>query len=214
MGAFCKSGRFTLVCMNLTLDQLEMTARIEPGKPMSVEEFWRYSAEYPDLRMELEPNGDLIVMTPTTIKTGFRNAAICYALHDWTEQDGRGYGFDSSTGFTLRDGSVRSPDAAWIARERWSPVEDDEDSIQVLCPDFVVELRSRSDRLPAAQRKMAAWIANGVKLAWLIDPQRQVVEIYRAGEAEARTVEGPAAVEGEEPVRGFVLPLEKIWGKG
>jgi Uma2 family endonuclease len=199
--------------MNLTLDQLEMTARIEPGKPMSVEEFWRYSAEYPDLRMELEPNGDLIVMTPTTVKTGFRNFTINRALANWAEQDGRGYGFDSRTGFTLRDGSVRSPDAAWIGKERWSPADDDDDSIQVLCPDFVIELRSKSDRLPAAQRKMAAWIANGVKLAWLIDPQRRVVEVYRAGEAEAQTIENADAVEGEEPVRGFVLPLERIWGK-
>jgi len=199
--------------MNLALDQLEMTARIEPSKPMSVEEFWRYSAEYPDLRMELEPNGDLIVMTPTTVRTGFRSGALYYALHHWAEQDGRGYAFDSSTGFTLRDGSVRSPDAAWIGKERWNPAEDDDDSIQVLCPDFIVELRSKSDRLPAAQRKMTAWIANGVKLAWLIDPQRRVVEVYRAGEAQAQTLESPSAVQGEEPVRGFVLPLERIWGK-
>jgi Uma2 family endonuclease len=200
--------------MNLTLDQLEMTARIEPSKPMSVEEFWRYSAEYPDLRMELEPNGDLIVMTPTTAKTGFRNAEISYALGYWTEQDGRGYAFDSSTGFTLPDGSVRSPDAAWVGKERWSPTEDEDDYLEVFCPDFIIELRSKSDRLPAAQKKMAAWIANGVKLAWLIDPQRRMVEIYRAGAGQAETVENPAAVEGEEPVRGFVLQLERIWGKG
>jgi Uma2 family endonuclease len=200
--------------MNLTLDQLEMTARIEPGKPMSVEEFWRYSAEYPDLRMELEPNGDLIVMTPTTKNTGFRNTELVYALRRWAEQDGRGHVLDSSTGFTLQDGSVRSPDAAWVGKERWSPTDEEDNYLEVFCPDFVIELRSKSDRLPAAQRKMAAWIANGVKLAWLIDPQRRVVEIYRAGEAEAQTLENPAAVEGEEPVRGFVLPLEKIWGKG
>jgi Uma2 family endonuclease len=210
-----KSDGGTLVCMNLVLDQLEMTARIELGKPMSVEEFWRYSAEYPDLRMELEPNGDLIVMTPTTTKTGFRNSEISFALRSWAEQDGRGYAFDSSTGFTLPDGSVRSPDAAWIGKDRWNPEDDEEeDCLEVLCPDFIIELRSKSDRLPAAQRKMAAWIANGVKLAWLIDPRRKIVEIYRAGEGQVQMVENPAAVEGEDPVRGFVLELERIWGKG
>jgi Uma2 family endonuclease len=209
-----KSGGGTLVCMNLVLDQLEMTARIEPSKPMSVEEFWRYSAEYPDLRMELEPNGDVIVMTPTKPKTGFRGSFITGALAAWAEKDGRGYAFDSSTGFTLPDGSVRSPDAAWVPKERWSPLDDEDDYLEVFCPDFIIELRSKSDRLPAAQRKMTAWIANGVKLAWLIDPQRRVVEVYRAGETQAQTVENPAEVEGEEPVRGFVLRLERIWGRG
>src|ERR1700678_2029687 len=148
-----KSGGGTLICMNLTLDQLEMTARIEPSKPMSVEQFWRYSAEYPDLRMELEPNGDLIVMTPTTKKTGFRNLELSYALRSWAEQDGRGYVFDFSTGFTLPDGSVSSPDAAWVGKERWSPAEDEDDYLEVFCPDFIIELRSKSDRLPAAQQK-------------------------------------------------------------
>ena len=199
--------------MNLQLEVLAPTLRIVPGEPLSVEQFWRFSAENPDLRMEREPNGDVIIMTPTTRATGFRGLEIARALGNWAEQDGRGYAFDSSTGFTLPDGSVRSPDAAWISRDRWNPAAEDEYET-VLCPDFVIELRSKTDRLRTVQEKMQAWINNGVQLAWLIDPQRRAVEIYRSSEAPARILEAPEAVEGEGPVAGLVLRLESIWGLG
>ncbi len=187
--------------------------RIVPFEPLSVEQFWRFSWDHPDLRMEREPNGDVIIMTPTNRSTGFRNTEITRVLANWTEQDGRGYAFDSSTGYTLADSSVRSPDASWIGAERWNPDADDEFDT-VLCPEFVIELRSKSDRLRAMQEKMAAWMSNGVELGWLIDPQRRVVEIYRCGETQPTTLNAPDRVEGEGPVAGFVLKLESIWGKG
>jgi Uma2 family endonuclease len=197
--------------MNLAIEQLQPMVRVVPGEPLSVAQFWRFSAENPDLRMEREPNGDIIIMTPTSRSTGFRSLQIARALGNWAEVDGRGYGFDSSTGFLLPDDSVRSPDAAWIDGTRWNPAAEDEYET-VLCPDYVVELRSKSDRLRAAQEKMQSWIANGVQLGWLIDPQRRVVEIYRRGEVQPTTLEGPEAVAGEGPVPGFVLKLESIWG--
>jgi Uma2 family endonuclease len=199
--------------MNLQLEQLGSAMRIVPFEPLSVEQFWRFSWDHPDLRMEREPNGDVIIMTPTTKRTSFRNAEISYALRHWAGQDGRGYALESGAGFTLADSSVLSPDASWISAERWSPDEEDDYS-SVLAPDFVIELRSKTDRLREAQEKMLAWIANGVELGWLIDPQRRVVEIYRRGETQPTTLNAPASVEGEGPVAGFVLKLESIWGKG
>jgi Uma2 family endonuclease len=197
--------------MQLVVDQLGSPLRIIPPEPLSVEQFWRISEENPNLRLEREANGDLIVMTPTSRSTGFRNAVITRALCDWAEEDGRGYSFDSDTGFLLADGSILSPDASWASRERWTPTSEDEYTT-VLCPEFVIELRSKSDRLRALQKKMKTWIDNGVELGWLIDPERKTVEVYRRGSDRVDTLEGVTAVYGESPVGGFILELAKIWG--
>jgi Uma2 family endonuclease len=197
--------------MQLTVDQLGSPLRIVPPEPLSVEQFWRISEENPVLRLEREANGDLIVMTPTTRRTSFRNVLMTVAIGIWAEQDGRGYSFDSNVAFLLPDGSIRSPDASWIGRERWTPTSEDEDTT-VLCPDFVIELRSKSDRLRAVQQKMKSWIANGVELGWLIDAERKTVEVYRRGLDRADVLEGATAVYGESPVGGFILELAKIWG--
>jgi len=197
--------------MQLIVDQLGSPLRIVPPEPLSVEQFWQISSENRDLRMEREANGDLIVMTPTTRRTGFRNAYIIRTLGNWAEQDGRGYDFDCDTGFLLPDGSILSPDASWVSRERWTPTSEDEYTT-VLAPDFVIELRSKSDGLRALQQKMKTWIANGVELGWLIDPERKAVEIYRRGTDRVDILEGVTAVYGEAPVGGFILELAKIWG--
>jgi len=195
--------------MNIALERIESPVRIVPSQPVSLEDFWRISADNRDLRLEREPNGELIVMTPTTRGTGFRGSYISRALGNWAESDQRGYDFDSSTGFLLPDGSVRSPDAAWVSSDRWQPGSEDEYDTR-LCPQFVIELRSKSDRLPILQAKMQAWIANGVELAWLIDPSRKAVEIYRPGQP-VEVQEGHTAVYGDDPVGGFVLELARIW---
>ena len=120
--------------------------------------------------------------------------------------------FDSSAGFRLRDGSVRSPDAAWVAWPRWNVLsEKQREEFPPICPEFVIELRSPSDRLPELQAKMRLWVANGAEVAWLVDPARKTVEVYRAGR-EAEVVEGGSAVEGDGPVAGFVLELGRVWG--
>ena len=194
--------------MQLTVDQLGSPLRIVPPEPLSIEQFWRISSENPVLRLEREANGDLIVMTPTTRRTSFRNAYITRALGNWAEQDGRGYEFDSNAAFLLPDGSILSPDASWVSRERWTPTLEDEYTT-VLCPEFVIELRSKSDRLRGVQQKMKTWIDNGVELAWLIDPERKTVEVYRRGFGRADIL---TAVYGESPVGGFILELAKIWG--
>jgi Uma2 family endonuclease len=195
--------------MSLVLEAVKPPFRILPDEPISVEEFWRLSAENRDLRMERWPNGDITIMTPTKRNTGSRSFYIALSLGKWAEADGRGECFDSSTGFELPDGSVLSPDCCWVALERLNAAE--KDGVELpLCPDFVFELRSVSDRLPPLHEKMNAWIANGAELAWLIDPARKAVEIYRPGKA-VEVQEGHTAVYGEGPVGGFVLELARIW---
>ena len=196
--------------MNIALERLESPVRIVPSQPLSLEDFWQFSADNRDLRLEREPNGDLLVMTPTFGGAGFRNSLISLALGKWAEETGTGYALDSSTGFLLPDGSVRSPDAAWISSVRWTPPSTDDDS-PAPYPDFVIELRSKSDRLAPLQAKMCAWVANGVEVGWLVDPKRKVVEIYRP-DREPEVLEGGSCVEGDGQVGGFVLELGRIWG--
>lgn len=197
--------------MQLNVNQLGSPLRIVPPEPVSVEDFWRVSAENPNMRLELEANGDLIVMTPTTRGTAFRNGYITRELGIWSEKDGRGYSFDSNAAFLLADGSILSPDGSWVSSERWTPTSEDEYTT-VLCPDFVIELRSKSDRLRAVQQKMKCWIKNGVELGWLIDPERKAVEVYRRNSERVDVLEGVTAAYGEAPVGGFILELARIWG--
>ncbi len=178
---------------------------------MSDDDFMRFSAENHSLRMEREPNGEILVMTPTNNKTGKMNLRIGRLLDVWTEEDGRGVAFDSSTGFKLPNGAVRSPDGAWIASQRWDRLTEEEQEGFGMAPDFIIELRSPTDSLPAARAKMEEWMANGVTLGWLIDPKRKVVEVYRPGE-EPEIHENPTSVQGDGPVRGFELVMGRVWG--
>lgn len=116
-----------------------------------------------------------------------------------------------NSGVTLPDGSVRAADAAWVSWERWNALtHEQQKGFAPICPQFVIELRSESDSLPQLQEKMRLWLANGAELAWLIDPSRKVVEIYRLGKP-VELQEGYTAVYGEDPVGGFVLELSRIW---
>lgn len=165
---------------------------------------------YPDLRMELTREGELIIMPPTLRKTGRKNVKLSARLENWSDASGLGDTFDSSTLFLLPDGSVLSPDACWVEKSRWDALsEEDQDEMAVLCPDFVAELRSKSDRLSAVQRKMREWMANGARLGWLIDPQSSRVEIYRPGQ-EVEILDAPTTLSGEDVLPGFVLDLKDI----
>jgi Uma2 family endonuclease len=179
---------------------------------MSDEELLRFCAANDELRIERDSNGELIVMSPTGSGTGSTNSELNLQLALWARETNSGAVFDSSAGFTLPDGSMRSPDSAWISWPRWNALtENERQSFAPICPEFVIELRSRTDSLPALQAPMQMWIANGAELAWLIDPSRKTVEIYRRGRP-AEEQEGHSAVYGEGPVDGFVLELGRIWG--
>jgi len=164
-----------------------------------------------DLRLELTSTGELIVMPPTGSRTGIRNAHLTYQLLAWAEKDRRGVTFDSSSGFTLPNNAMLSPDAAWIKRERWdSLTEDEQEGFAPLCPDFVVEIRSRSDNLPPLESKMLEYIANGASLAWLIDPLKRHVYIYRPDTAVG-ILENPEVVSGDPLLPGFQLSMSQLW---
>jgi len=198
--------------MNLALPEIDLPIRIRSERPLTDEELMRFCAENDLLRVERDANGELIVMSPAGGGSSSRNARLNRQLGNWAEGTGAGNTFDSSSGFRLPDGSMRSPDAALIAWPRWNALsEKQQEEFPPICPEFVIELRSPSDRLTPLQEKMRLWIANGAEVAWLVDPSRKVVEIYRPGR-EAEVVEGGSVVEGDGPVAGFVLELGKVWG--
>jgi Uma2 family endonuclease len=197
--------------MNLALTEIEFPIRLRPERPMTDKELLRFCAVNETVRVERDTDGDLLLMTVAGASTSHKNALILAGLAEWAERTNSGPAFDSNAGFTLPDGSMRSPDAALIAWSRWNALMlSQQEVFAPISPDFIIELRSPSDRLPALQAKMVAWIANGVQLAWLIDPLRKTVEIYRP-EREAEILEGSSFVEGDGPVEGFVLELGRIW---
>ena len=186
------------------------SAPVEEPEPYTAKEFVDIAAAYPELRMELTQEGELVVMAPTKVKTGNRNAKLPARLEHWADQTGSGETFDSSTIFTLPNGALRSPDASWIEKSRWEALSPEQKrKFPPLCPDFVVELRSASDRLSDVQKKMHEYLANGVKLGWLIDPISHRVEVYRP-EREVEILDAPTSVSGEPILPGFTLNLKGI----
>ncbi len=192
--------------------QLVPPADSEAPYPVTAAQFERLSLSYPDLRMELTAEGELVIMPPTFGESGRRNFKITTQLGVWAEADGTGEGFDSNTGFALPNGATRAPDAAWVLKSRWEslPAEVREQEFVPLAPDFVVELRSSTDRLSTLQAKMREYIASGVRLAWLLNPRDKTVEIYRAGR-DVEVLADPASLSGEDVLPGFTLDLTPIW---
>ena len=178
---------------------------------MTDHEFFVFCQLNPEWHMECTSTGDLIIMPPTGGWTGTRNFTLLGIFSRWVEADGTGLGFDSSTGFVLPNGAKRSPDLAWVTRARWEALTAEEkEEFPPLCPDFVVELRSRSDDLATLQAKMQEYMANGAQLGWLIDPQEKKVYIYRPN-AEVDCLENPMTISGEPLLSGFTLNLQQLW---
>ena len=179
---------------------------------LSDEEFYAFCLRNPDLRFEREPDGKLIIMPNTGGKTGNKNSRLNAFLTFWTIESGTGIEFDSSTTFRLADGSTRSPDASWVKLDRWNALtEREQEQFPPLCPDFAVELMSATDTLTAAKAKMLnVWIANGCRLAWLIDPKTQQTHIFRAN-GEIQIVAGfDKTLSGEDVLEGFTLELKRL----
>jgi Uma2 family endonuclease len=196
--------------MELVLNEAFLPATLT-APPMTDDAFAAFCAEHPDLLFEMTAEGDLVVMPPTRSLTGARNARVVSRLDLWAEKDGRGIVTDSSTGFVLPNGASRSPDCAWTLKteiEKLSPQS--REGFWHLCPAFVVELRSHSDRLSTLRAKMREYIDNGAKLGWLIDPDTRAVEIYRPGNDPER-IEAAESIRGDGPVGGFVLELRSVW---
>jgi Uma2 family endonuclease len=173
--------------------------------------FYRLCRANPELRLERTARGIVEAMPPAFGGTGARNAGLTARVVLWSWNDGTGVAFDSSAGFTLPNGAVRSPDASWIRNERWNALTEEQrnNSFSPICPDFVVELRSHSDRMKKLRKKMREYIAQGARLGWLLDPIRGTVEIYRPSRPVERFSK-PATLSGEDVLPGFVLELKGI----
>ena len=164
-----------------------------------------------ELRIERAAGGGLSIMPPAGGETSRRNAEIARQLGNWAGRAGTGTAFDSSCGFVLPNGAIRSPDASWVSRERLAALTERQRSrFLPLCPDFVVELRSPTDGLQVLQDKMREYVDNGTGLGWLIDPERREVFVYRAGVAVER-LRAPEHLPAEPPLAGFRLERDAIW---
>lgn len=190
---------------------IPLTVNLPAIKSMSLEQFYEFCLANRDLRIERTASGEVIIMPPAFSDTGNRNIKIAQQLANWAEQDGTGETFDSSAGFTLPNGATRSPDASWIKLERWNTLtEEQKASFAPICPDFVIELRSKSDTLSGLQDKMQEYMDNGALLGLLIDRKNRKVYIY-CPEQEPEILDNPEIVKGEPVLPGFVLQMAKIW---
>lgn len=175
------------------------------------EQFYQLCEENPDLQLERNAQGELIVMLPTGGETGRSNVNLILQLASWNEQNQLGEVFDSSTGFTLPNGADRSPDVSWIKKSRWDNLtKEQREKFIPLCPDFTIEIMSPSDNLKKVQAKMHEYISNGCRLGWLINRKQQEVEIYRL-EQDVEILKSPQTISGASVLPGFILSFKKIW---
>jgi len=190
---------------------LKTTITIPQTFKVTHEQFQQIAAVNRDLRLERTATGELIIMAPTGSETGNRNQDMSGQLWLWNRQTKLGVLFDSSSGFKLPNGADRSPDASWVKLERWQTLTPkQQEGFAPLCPDFVVELRSKSDNMEPLREKMREYITNGSRLGWLIDRKNQKVEIYRQNQ-DVEILNNPSTLSGEEVLPGFVLDLTDVW---
>ncbi|BCL39352.1 Uma2 family endonuclease [Nostoc sp. MS1] len=187
------------------------TINLNPIIKLTDEQFYQLCQENPEVKLERNTKGELIIMPPTGGETGNKNSEINADFVIWNRQTKLGVCFDSSTCFKLPNGANRSPDVAWIKKERWDALTPEEqDRFPPIAPDFVLELMSPSDNLEDAQAKMREYIDNQVKLGWLINRKTRQVEIYRQGKS-IQVLNSPIELSGEGILPGFILNLQIIW---
>ena len=193
------------------IEQGPLVMHIQPVFELTDEQFFDLCQINRELRIERTSQGDLLIMPPVGGDTGRRNAGLIALLTSWSWEENTGVTFDSSTGFALPNGAIRSPDAAWVIRSRLEALSDEQKaSFLPLCPDFVVELRSPSDSLTGLQAKMQEYIDNGAQLGWLLDPQNRDVYVYRPNQP-VEHLENVTSLSGAPVLGGFVLSLQRIW---
>ena len=187
-----------------------VTVNLQPTLDLTDVQFEQICNNNRDLKFERTARGSLVIMSLTGGETGERNAELNGQLWMWNRQARLGHLYDSSTGFRLPNGAIRSPYAAWISQSRWDALTPEQRKKWVpLCPDFVVELKSPTDDVEDLRLKMKEYIENGLRLGWLIDPDTQMVEIYRVG-GPIEVLPNPIDLSAEEIMPGFVLKLAGI----
>ena len=187
-----------------------ITLNLQPTIKLTDEQFALICSTNRDLRLELTTTGELVIMPPTGGETGKKNSSINAQLWLWNQKYKLGEVFDSSTGFKLPNGATRSPDVSWIKKARWETLTSTQQKKFIpLCPDFVIELRSNSDNLSDLQDKMKEYLANGLILGWLIDPQHKQVEIYQPDRA-VKIISNSKKLSGNDVLPDFTLDLKYI----
>ncbi|WP_414563731.1 MULTISPECIES: Uma2 family endonuclease [unclassified Anabaena] len=190
---------------------IPIVLQLPSAMSMTDEQFYEFCQLNRDFRIERNSVGELMIMSPTGSETDERNFNLIGQLWVWTKQDGTGIGFGSSGGFTLPNGAVRSPDAAWIKRTRWEAISPElRKKFAPICAEFVIELRSESDNLRILQDKMQEYMDNGTQLGWLIDRKQRQVFIYRPN-TRVEVLDNPQTLYGESLLPGFVLDLSQVW---
>jgi Uma2 family endonuclease len=166
------------------------TFQIRVERPMDDDEFFDFCSKNPELRIERDASGEIIILPPAGFETGYRNNEVCRQLGNWAREDGRGVALDSNTEYLLPNGAARSPDASWVLKSRLHEfTKEQKKRFLPLCPDFVVELTSPTDRLAGVKSKMREWIENGAQLGWLIDADRRILYVYRSGQEPQQFVD-------------------------
>lgn len=189
-----------------------ITLNLNPVVQLSQQQFSQICQENPEIPLEKNAKGDLIFMSPTGGQTGKSHSTVNARLWLWNEKNELGEVFDSSTGFILPNGAIRSPDVSWVEKSRYQALTPQEkEQFIPLCPDFVVEILSPTDSLKKTQKKMKEYIANGCRLGWLINRKKQEVEIYRLNKT-VEILQKPLSISGEDILPKFTLKLKKIWG--
>ena len=192
---------------------LPIVLRLSPVIEMTEEQFLAFCEQNHEVRIERTAAGELELMTPVHIDTGSKELEIAAQLRNWARRDGGGVAFGPSAGFTLSNGAMRSPDSSWIPKSRLAELTtEDKRGFGHICPDFVIELRSRSDSLRVLQAKMDEYMENGARLGWLIDPLDRRVYVYRP-DSEVEILEKPETILAEPELAGFTLELADIWGE-
>ena len=173
--------------------------------------FADFCAANPDFRLERSPRGEILVMAPAGGEASYRSGGVFGQLNNWAIRDKRGRAFDSSAGFRLANGAIRSPDAPCVLNERLATLSKQQKrAFLPLCPYFIIELACPSDQLTDLRAKMREWIEEGVECGWLIEPDSRVIEVHRRGRA-VETLTGVERIEGRGVIEGFVLELQDIW---
>lgn len=188
-----------------------LTISLEPIFELTEEKFFQLCQKNRDLKFERSAQGDITIMAPEGSDTGMRSSDLNGNLWLWNQRKKLGFTFGSSAGFILPNGAMRSPDVSWILKERWDALTLEQQSkFAPICPDFVIELMSRTDTLSTVQAKMQEYYENGTRLGWLINRRDRQVEIYRIGQP-VEILQSPISLSGETVLPEFILDLASIW---
>ena len=195
--------------IDFTMDAIKLKTAVLDR--LTEEEFYQFCMDHRDLRIERDADHQITIMPPTNSETGASNGQLTRLLGNWNEDAGLGITFDSSAGFTLSTGAMLSPDASWIAQGRWDALSaDDRRGFARICPDFVAELLSPSDRLTDTMRKMEHWLEAGARLGWLIAPATESVYIFEADQPVRPVVGFDQELVAGEVLPGFKLELRRL----